>query len=187
MTAWRQPYARARDHLPVGPIETERLILRPVEGVDCLSFFDMDADPRVADAVPIPRVKDRETYFANFATGYADGRFAHFRSLVLKDGPAKCIGWVFLRPTEDGVWVELGYRLAHAYWGRGYVPEASAALIELGFAKLGLDRVMALAVPENRNSKRVMEKLGFAYCETTEDSGYVVERFVLEKDTTTAD
>jgi len=182
MSRWQTPYSRIRDRLPAAPIETERLILRPVEVADGPAFFDMDGDPRVADAVPVPRVADRGKYLADFAADFADGRFAHFLSLVPKDRPEECMGWVFLRPTVDGEWAELGYRLGHAHWGRGYVPEASAALVHLAFNQLGLQRIMAMAVPENRNSKRVMEKLGFSYLETTEQDGYTVERFVLENE-----
>lgn len=187
MSAWRRPYRRDRDRLPAETIETERLLLRPVRKGDGADFFDMDGDARVADAVPVERVTDREAYLEEFVREFAAGRFAHFLALVPKDNAETCMGWVFLRPTEDGEWVELGYRLAHAHWGQGYVPEAAAALIDMAFDRLGLDRVMAMAVPENRNSKRVMEKLGFSYVETTQEDGYTVERFMLEKRATVPD
>ncbi len=54
---------------------------------------------------------------------------------------------------------EIGYALNSAYWGNGYMPEATAALLKLGFEKLDLVRIFATHDVRNSNSGRVMEKL----------------------------
>jgi ribosomal-protein-alanine N-acetyltransferase len=54
----------------------------------------------------------------------------------------------------------LGYGVAPAYWGRGYVTEAARALVAAGFRELRLHRVTATCQPENTGSARVLEKLG---------------------------
>jgi ribosomal-protein-alanine N-acetyltransferase len=56
--------------------------------------------------------------------------------------------------------VETGWRLASAYWGKGYATEAAAAAVDFGFRELGLDEIIAMTVPGNTRSRRVMEKLG---------------------------
>ena len=56
--------------------------------------------------------------------------------------------------------VEVGWRLARSYWGRGYATEAAAVAMSHGFARLGLDEIVAMTVPANVRSQRVMEKLG---------------------------
>ena len=54
---------------------------------------------------------------------------------------------------------EIGYALNSAYWGNGYMPEATAALLKLGFEQLDLVRIFATHDVRNSNSGRVMEKL----------------------------
>ena len=61
---------------------------------------------------------------------------------------------------EDDV-LEIGYTLHPDYWGRGYVPEAARALIDLGFKELGLHKIELTCFGYNAQSQRVAEKLGF--------------------------
>jgi [ribosomal protein S5]-alanine N-acetyltransferase len=55
---------------------------------------------------------------------------------------------------------KLWYILHRAHWGQGYIPEAARALLDFGFAGLGLHRVWADCDPANAASIRVLEKLG---------------------------
>ena len=61
--------------------------------------------------------------------------------------------------------VEVGWRLARAYWGRGYATEAARASLDDGFSRLALDRIVSFTVPANRPSLAVMERLGMARVE----------------------
>jgi RimJ/RimL family protein N-acetyltransferase len=53
-------------------------------------------------------------------------------------------------------------RLLRAYWGRGYATEAARAALRYGFGNLGLDEIVAVTVPKNWRSRRVMERLGMS-------------------------
>ncbi len=80
-------------------------------------------------------------------------------------GPVGLIGEVGLNPADHvapGA-VEVGWRLAAASWGRGYAPEAASAALRVGFTVLGLDEVVSFTVPQNVNSRRVMEKIGMRH------------------------
>jgi RimJ/RimL family protein N-acetyltransferase len=59
--------------------------------------------------------------------------------------------------------IEIGWRLAHAYWGRGYATEAARAVLDDGFGRLGLAEIVAFTVPGNGASRRVMERLGMTH------------------------
>jgi RimJ/RimL family protein N-acetyltransferase len=61
--------------------------------------------------------------------------------------------------------VEIGWRLAPAYRGRGLATEAARACLDFGFNNLRLPEIVAFTVPANAASRRVMEKLGMAYDE----------------------
>src|SRR5258707_8940965 len=49
------------------------------------------------------------------------------------------------------------------YWGKEYATEAARAAIEDGFGRLRLEQIVAMTVPGNVASRRVMERLGMTY------------------------
>ena len=59
--------------------------------------------------------------------------------------------------------VEVGWRLAAAYWGRGLATEGARAALRFGFDELGLREIVSFTVPANVRSRRVMEKLGMTH------------------------
>jgi [ribosomal protein S5]-alanine N-acetyltransferase len=70
------------------------------------------------------------------------------------------IGAAGLQHLEGGPEIEVGYRLLKGHWGQGYATECARASIACGFDELGLDRIVAVALPENTASRRVLEKCG---------------------------
>jgi RimJ/RimL family protein N-acetyltransferase len=79
---------------------------------------------------------------------------------VVERASGSVVGECGLQMLEGGPDVELGYKLARGARGRGYATEASSAWIERGFGEIGLDRIVAVAWPDNVASRRVMEKVG---------------------------
>jgi RimJ/RimL family protein N-acetyltransferase len=63
--------------------------------------------------------------------------------------------------------VEVGWRLASAWRGRGLATEAGAVAVEFGFTTGGLERIVSIFEPDNVASGRVMEHLGFTHWLTT--------------------
>jgi RimJ/RimL family protein N-acetyltransferase len=59
--------------------------------------------------------------------------------------------------------VEIGWRLAYEYWGRGYATEAARAVLDHAFKQLKLSEVVAFTVVSNRQSRKVMQKIGMRY------------------------
>ena len=55
----------------------------------------------------------------------------------------------------------LGYGVDIGHGGRGIATQAVKLAVEVAFEDLGLHRVQAAVVPENRASARVLEKAGF--------------------------
>jgi len=62
--------------------------------------------------------------------------------------------------------VEVGWTVAPDHWGRGLATELGAAAVAVAFEQLRLPDVVAYTMPGNTASRRVMEKLGFAYEKT---------------------
>jgi ribosomal-protein-alanine N-acetyltransferase len=68
-------------------------------------------------------------------------------------------------PPAEGVRREfdLAYHFTRACWNKGYASEAAVAVLTHGLGPLGLDCIIAVAMPENIGSWRVMEKAGMRY------------------------
>ena len=72
----------------------------------------------------------------------------------------RLIGHCGLAPLPDGK-TEILYAFAPSTWGRGYATEAGKAVIDLTKERLFLDELVALSYPENKASRKVIEKMGF--------------------------
>lgn len=69
-------------------------------------------------------------------------------------------GLRFLPETEE---VEILYGITSPYYRQGLTTEAAKASVRFGFEEAKLERIIALAHPENTGSRRVMEKAGLKY------------------------
>jgi ribosomal-protein-alanine N-acetyltransferase len=84
-------------------------------------------------------------------------------AVTLKDG-GELIGWVGLgRLDIDPSETEIYYGLSDEHWGKGYATEAAGALLAYGFGTLGLDRIVAVVLPDNPASERVLRRIGLRY------------------------
>jgi RimJ/RimL family protein N-acetyltransferase len=59
--------------------------------------------------------------------------------------------------------VEIGWRLAAEFWGRGIATEAARAALTFGFDRLGLNEIVSFTVPANVRSRRVMQRIGMRH------------------------
>lgn len=144
-------------------IETERLILRQWRAEDFAPFGQMNADPVVMEY--FPKLLSREE---------SDGFAAKFKGLIEKNGwglfaveikeTGEFIGFVGLNPVDYDTpftpAVEIAWRLARPYWGKGYATEAAQAALRYGFETLGLAEIVAFTTEQNSRSRAVMERLG---------------------------
>lgn len=142
-----------------GP-ETLRLEHRAFTEGDAEAFCALNGNPEVMQhtgeaLLPSLDAASRAiAAYADFDTiGY--GRWA----CVLKETRA-IIGFCGLKYLPDLGEVDVGYRFLPEYWGRGLATEACIASLNFGFTALGLGRVIALVLPANAASIRVLEKAG---------------------------
>jgi ribosomal-protein-alanine N-acetyltransferase len=68
-----------------------------------------------------------------------------------------------LRYLPESPEVELLYALARRWWGQGLTSEAARRAIQYGFETLGLEKIVALAFPENLASIGVTKNAGMTY------------------------
>lgn len=144
-------------------MRTARLLLRQWCDADVPAFAALSADPAVmAFLQPLPDPAAAERWVARAQAHWQSHGFG--RWVVELPGEARFIGVVGLTwvPYEAHFTpaVEIAWRLAPAYWGRGYATEAARAALACGFETLGLVEIVAITTPGNTRSRRVMERLG---------------------------
>lgn len=147
-------------------LRTERLLLRTWRDDDLPLFAALNADPRVMQHFPARlAVRESDEAAARIRQEFSERGFG--RWAVEIPGEAAFIGFAGLSvPRFEAHFtpcVEIGWRLAADYWGRGYATEAARAAIEDGFRRLPLQDVVSFTVPANGASRRVMEKLGMTH------------------------
>jgi RimJ/RimL family protein N-acetyltransferase len=144
-------------------LRTERLLLRPWRDEDLAPFAALNADPAVMEHFPSVLTREESDAMAARIRAYFAQRGFGLWALELPER-ASFIGFTGLAvPDFEAHFtpcVEVGWRLAQGHWGHGYATEAATAALRFGFERLQLEEIVALTVPNNRRSRRVMEKLG---------------------------
>jgi RimJ/RimL family protein N-acetyltransferase len=143
-------------------LETERLILRPWKDADLDAFARLNADSEVMEYFPkLMSREETEAMVARIKARYAEDGFCLWATEEKHSG--EFIGFVGLgRPSFEAHFipcVEIGWRLARPYWGKGYAPEAAKEVLRDGFERCGLQEIVAFTAGTNSKSRRVMEKI----------------------------
>lgn len=166
--------------LPV--LETERLLLRPLRAEDAPAIFAYASNPNVSRFTlwePHQTLADTERYLREYvAPKYEAGQPEPF-GLTLKSAPDVVIGTVgcFVASPPFHT-MELAYALAEPHWGQGLVVEAARAVRDFVFARYPVERFQCRCKSENRQSERVMQKLGLTREGVLRASLYHRERYV---------
>jgi RimJ/RimL family protein N-acetyltransferase len=143
-------------------IETKRLILREWKDSDFEPFAALNADPEVMEFFPKTMTHDETAAMIQRTKArYAEDGFCLWATEEKET--ADFIGFIGLaRPNFEAKFtpcVEIGWRLARRFWGKGYAPEGALAVLQDGFENHGLDEIVSFTAEINLKSIRVMEKI----------------------------
>ena len=138
------------------------MVLRHWRESDLEDFLAFAADPAVmldSGARPATTFEEEQTFFRRAL--WDSGCYA----IVLKE-TGRPIGKIkfqkdIRRPKGNSL--SIGYELARAYWGRGYMTEALAAMVRCAFERKHVDVLAIGHFQGNHRSRRVIEKCGFQY------------------------
>lgn len=78
--------------------------------------------------------------------------------------------------------IEVSYRLASAFWNKGYGTELTHNLLNWGFQHINTGMFIAVLNSENTRSKRVLEKVGMEYMGPALYQGRRAQRYEIERD-----
>lgn len=161
-------------------IETDRLIIRPFTEDDIEPSYQLNLDEEVSrytgDGGVVSRQEIERRIKENVMGDYA--KYGYGRLAVEWKENSECIGFTGLKYLDDMDEVDLGYRFKRAYWGKGIATETGKICLEYGFNMLGLKRIIALVLPENVGSVRVLEKLHFEFEKEVMEDGLLARQYV---------
>jgi RimJ/RimL family protein N-acetyltransferase len=149
--------------MPPSPLATPRLILRQWRDSDLAAFAAINADPAVMQFMAARLDREASDALARrIQTRIAESGYGLFAVAV--PGVAPFIGFTGLAapPFEAHFTpcIEIGWRLARAFWGFGYATEAATAVLAFAFDTLRLPEIVSFTTAGNQRSRAVMERLG---------------------------
>jgi [ribosomal protein S5]-alanine N-acetyltransferase len=145
-------------------LRTRRFELRPLVLEDLTWYANFAGDAEVmryiGQAGPLSHAQATER-LARYVRCWEEHGLGMFA--VRSREEEQSVGWAGLQPLSGTDEIEVGYAFGKSAWGRGYATEVASAIVQWGFEELGLERIVAVASPENASSRRVMDKLGMRY------------------------
>lgn len=158
-------------------IETQRMRLSRWQPCDSVAFRPIAQDPLVMRYVnsgePWSDAKVRE-FIARQMQNITQNGFSFWKIQRKPDG--RLIGLCGLQALRLGSrWeVEIGWWLTPRNWGRGLASEAASAVMREALQTLNIERIVAIAIPENYASRRIMQKIGMRYERNVRHRGFDV-------------
>ncbi len=144
-------------------ITTPRLALRWLESDDAPALLAIFGDPVVCrywSHPPIPDLDAAAAMHRHIVRHFTERTLFQW-GLAERESNAVVGTCTLASLNVEHRRAEIGFALARASWGRGYVAEALPALIDFAFDTLGLHRIEADADPRNDRSIRALEREGF--------------------------
>jgi RimJ/RimL family protein N-acetyltransferase len=145
-------------------VETERLALREWTPDDAEALHALAGDAEVMRYVgdggtwELGRVRE---WIRRLNESYRTRGFS--RWAVVEKASGEAVGSCGFAPLPWSGEIDFGYMFRRDCWGRGYASEITPAALRYGFERYGFREVVASIDPQNGASRRVLEKLGFAY------------------------
>jgi len=142
---------------------TERLLLRQWRQGDRAPFAALNADPEVMACFPELLDRQASDALADRCQALITARGWGFWAVEMRDS-GDFLGFVGLHEPVQTLpfspCVEIGWRMARQYWGRGLAFEAARGALRIGFETLGLEEIVSFTSLLNLRSQRLMERLG---------------------------
>ena len=154
---------RVLTSIVISALTTERLILRHWRPSDREPFRHINADAAVMEFMPKRLTAQESDVLADdIQRRLVECGFGLFAAELRESG--RFIGFVGLSvPVFEAHFtpcVEIGWRLARAFWGSGYATEAGREVLRLAFQSIELPEVVSFTAALNERSRGVMERLG---------------------------
>lgn len=157
------------------PLESPRLLLRPMRAADAEVLYSYRADPTLA------RYQGWSAISLEEARAFVERQALERKQIAIeRKDTGEMIGDVYLNtPTDD--LAEVGFTVSTTHQGQGFATEAVRTLIDGVFTKLDVRRITALTFAENKRSVALLQRVGMRreahYVESSEFEGRWVDDY----------
>lgn len=146
-------------------LTTERLRLEPIDDHHFDGLQAMNSLPDVMRFITgTPETLEQTRHMIDLVKGrwaqYGFSWWAFIERDTERLVGAGCIQYLGRDPANPH---EIGWRLVPDKWGRGLAAEAARAMAGWAFETLDAPLLVAVCLPDNDNSAKVMQKLGMRY------------------------
>ena len=149
-------------------LETHRLRLRQWRESDFEAFAKMNADVKVMEYYPSVLTAEQSNDLADKIQARIKENGWGFWAIELKSTNT-FIGFTGLNEPSYVLpvtpCIEIGWRLAYQYWGKGYVTEAARKCLSVAFEQLKCPVVYSFTSVQNKKSEAVMQRLNMVNLE----------------------
>jgi RimJ/RimL family protein N-acetyltransferase len=149
----------------VNTIETDRLYLRHLTNDVAPFILELLNDPSFIQNIGdrnVRSIPDAEAYILKGpVASYEKNGFGLDLVILKETGESMGICGLIKRDTLDDV--DIGYAFLPKFWSKGYAVESAIAVKEYGQKVHGLKRIVAITLPENKGSIRVLERIGLTF------------------------
>jgi RimJ/RimL family protein N-acetyltransferase len=130
---------------------------------DLPEFAEMNADSEVMQYFPKKLTTAESAEFIERLQKHFDTHgYNYFAVELLESG--ELIGFIGLAYQEYEAdftpATDIGWRLKHSAWGKGYATEGALRCLKFAFTELKLPKVVSICVVQNLPSEAVMKKIG---------------------------
>ena len=146
-------------------IETDRLILRPINKDDTNDIFECwMQDQEVSKYMWWKASNDifEAHKFVHFELQQIENEKWNRWIIILKETQniiGTCLVF-FNEDDEESHW-DVSYNLGKKHWGKGYITEAMKVVMNYAETKLGMNKCITTYAKANKSSANVLHKLGF--------------------------
>lgn len=143
--------------------KSERLGFRNWTNNDLKVLSEINSDSKVMEQFPSTlNEKETKNLLKRLIKHYDEKGYTYYATEIIETG--ELIGFIGLAyqtyKTEFSPGTDIGWRLKHSAWGKGYATEGAKRCLEYAFNELKMNKIFSICTINNRKSENVMKKIG---------------------------
>jgi len=146
-------------------LETKRLQLRRLTLEDARFILELLNEPSFLQNIGDKKVRSLEDARSYLLNGPISSyrRYNYGLYAVERKEPRAVMGICGLVRRDGLEDTDLGFAFLPPFWGKGYAVEAASAIMTQAREEIGLRQIVAITIPDNHRSIRVLEKVGLRF------------------------
>lgn len=164
-----------KNFIPFPILNTERLLLRQLDNSDdekILSLRSNESVNQYIDRESCQSIHEARTFIQTI-NEHIEKNESIYWAITLKEANTLIGTACLFNFSDENMKAEIGYELLPSAQGKGFMQEASSAIIDFAFRQIGLHTIEAYVHFNNERSIQLLQKLNFRKHDW-DDNGFTV-------------